>query len=246
VLRMPGKSPRPTGEVMSDQYEEQNTDSSGQDQTEGGAGGGEGGGEENNEADMIFAPEASKPGRNAGMLMVCFVLIGVGVIYFMRARGGPAVAVANPDATKAEQAIKDFIRDGNQIKNMKDMLKNTEKVVQQFNVDRSSAQDDKKLEYNPFEYKSPKGPTQGPVKDPNKAHDLAQTQFLKGIGNLRVQYLMVSPFAKTAMINNKLIQEGQEIDGYAVDKITPAEVFFSKTINGFTFKAGVKTGKELK
>jgi len=65
---------------MSDQYEEQNTDSSGQDQTEGGSGGGEGGAEENNEADMIFAPEASKPGRNAGMLMVAFVLIGVGVI----------------------------------------------------------------------------------------------------------------------------------------------------------------------
>ena len=59
---------------MSDQYEEQNTDSSGQDQTEGGAGEG-GGGEENNEADMIFAPEASKPGRNAGMLMVAFVIL---------------------------------------------------------------------------------------------------------------------------------------------------------------------------
>ena len=54
---------------MSEQYEEQNVDSSGQDQTEGGVGG-EGGGEENNEADMIFAPEASKPGRNAGMLMI--------------------------------------------------------------------------------------------------------------------------------------------------------------------------------
>src|SRR5256885_14529257 len=99
MRRMSGKSPRPTaGEVMSEQYEDQNPESSGLDQSEGG--GGEGGGEENNEADMIFAPEASKPGRNAGMLMVAFVLIGVGVIYFMRTRGGPSIATANPDVTK--------------------------------------------------------------------------------------------------------------------------------------------------
>src|SRR5947207_11439324 len=108
----------------------QDPNASGQDQTDGGTG--ESSGDENNEADMIFAPEASKPGRNAGMLMVAFVLIGVGVIYFMRTRGGPSIATANPDVTKADQSIKDFIRDGNQIIRMKDMLKNTEKVVEQF------------------------------------------------------------------------------------------------------------------
>src|SRR6266700_1554971 len=162
---------------MSDQYEmDQNQDSSGQDQTEGGTGG-ESGGEENNEADMIFAPEASKPGRNAGMLMVAFVMIGVGVIYFMRARGGPAHAVS-AEVSKADASIKDFIRDGNQIKNMKEMLNNTERVVQQFNVDRSSTENDKKLDGNPFEYKSPSGPKQGPKGDPNKAHNLAQDKFL--------------------------------------------------------------------
>ena len=51
---------------MSSDYnmdDSQDPNASGQDQTDGG--GGEGGGEENNEADMIFAPEASKPGRNA-------------------------------------------------------------------------------------------------------------------------------------------------------------------------------------
>ena len=230
---------------MSDQYEEQNVDSSGQDQTEGGAGGGEGGGEENNEADMIFAPEASKPGRNAGMLMVAFVLIGVGVIYFMRTRGGPSIATANPDVTKADQSIKDFIRDGNQIIRMKDMLKNTEKVVEQFSKDRTSAADDKKLDHNPWVFVPPNAK---PVKagDPNGPHDKAQGQFMEGLNNLRVQYLMVSPFAKTAMINNKLVQEGQEVESYSVEKITPVEVIFSKTINGFTFRAAKPISKELK
>src|SRR4051812_23745054 len=157
---------------MSDQYEEQNTDSSGQDQTEGGAGtGGEGGGEENNEADMIFAPEASKPGRNAGMLMVAFVLIGVGVIYFMRARGGTP-HTANADVMRADQSIKAFIQDGNQIKNMKEMLDSTEKVVKQFNVDRTSTDNDKKLDYNPFTYHPPNEPP-GETADEKAAKEAA-------------------------------------------------------------------------
>jgi hypothetical protein len=229
---------------MSEQYEEQNLDSSGQDQTEGGAGGGEGGGEENNEADMIFAPEASKPGRNAGMLMVAFVLIGVGVIYFMRTRTGPA-HVLTPRMAEADTSIQGFLKDGNQIKNMKDMIKNTESVVKQFTEDRNAAREDPKLALNPWVFVPPNAK---PVKagDPNKPHDQAQGEFLAGLDNLRVQYLMVSPFAKTAMINNKLVQEGQEVEGYNVEKITPTEVIFSKTIKGFTFKAGVKTGKELK
>jgi hypothetical protein len=228
---------------MSEQYEDQNQDSSGQDQTEGG--GGEAGGEENNEADMIFAPEASKPGRNAGMLMIAFVMIGVGVIYFMRARAsGPGLI--RPDVAVADSRIKDFIKDGTQVKRMEDLLKSTQKVVDQFNDEGKKTREDPKLDLNPFAFKSPTEPK--PVKpgDPNAARDRAQQKFLDGINNLRVQYLMVSPFARTAMINNKLIQEGQEIDGYAVDKITPTEVFFSKTVDTFTFKAGVKTSKELK
>src|SRR5258705_7293920 len=143
---------------MSEQYEEQNLDSSGQDQTEGG--GGEGGGEENNEADMIFAPEASKPGRNAGMLMIAFVMIGVGVIYFMRARTGPTRAVS-AEVARADTLIKNF--DGNQVKQMRDLLDNTQKVVDEFNKDRNTGQDDKKLEYNPFTYHSP---NEKPGEDP--------------------------------------------------------------------------------
>jgi len=230
---------------MSDQYEEQNTDSSGQDQTEGGAGtGGEGGGEENNEADMIFAPEASKPGRNAGMLMIAFVMIGVGVIYFMRARGGPATVTASTEVQKADALIKGF--DGNQVRKMEELLKTTEKVVKQWDVDKN-ATPDKELASNPFKFVSPTD--HGPSTDPNakdKEKAKAQTQFLEGLDNMKVQYIMVSAFAKTAMINNKLVQEGQEVDGFAIEKITPQEVIFAKTIKGYGFRAAKSTSKELK
>jgi hypothetical protein len=230
---------------MSEQYEEQNHDSSGQDQTEGGAGGGEGGGEENNEADMIFAPEASKPGRNAGMLMIAFVMIGVGVIYFMRARGGPAKVSASAEVTQADTLIKGF--DGTQVKKMHELLKSTEKVVDIMNQDRSKSMPDTKVEVNPFKFVSPTQPTNN--SDPgagDKAKARARQKFLDGLGNLKVQYLMVSAFAKTAMINNRLVQEGQEVEGFTIDKITPTLVNVSRTIDGYEFKAEIKTTKDMK
>ncbi|HEV8378608.1 MAG TPA: hypothetical protein VGQ99_16180 [Tepidisphaeraceae bacterium] len=229
---------------MSEQYEmDQNQDSSGQDQTEGGGGGGESGGEENNEADMIFAPEASKPGRNAGMLMVAFVMIGVGVIYFMRARGGPAKAQASAEVTKAESSIQSFIKDGNQIKKMKDMLNNTEKVVADFNRDRSAtATKVEDLKFNPFDYHSP---NEKPGEDPSaktdreKAKALAarRLKFAEDVNNMKVQYIMVSAFAKTAMINNKLVKEGQEVDGFLIEKLAPNTV----TVQRDGLRAEIKT-----
>src|SRR3954465_5539270 len=170
---------------MSSDYnmeENQENAGGGQDQTEGGAG--EGGGEENNEADMIFAPEASKPGRNAGMLMIAFVMIGVGVIYFMRARGGPATALATPEVIKAEGLIKGF--DNTQVKKMEDLLKNTQKVVEIFNGDRNAQHEDKKLERNPWVFVSPSD--KGPTLDPNaadKAKNKAQVKFVEGVNSLR-------------------------------------------------------------
>jgi hypothetical protein len=225
---------------MSEQYEEQNHDSSGQDQTEGGVGGGE----ENNEADMIFAPEASKPGRNAGMLMIAFVMIGVGVIYFMRARGGPTRAVS-AEVSKADTLIKGF--DSNQVKKMKDLLENTKKVVDDFNRDRNTGQEDKKLEYNPFAYHSP---NEKPDENPNdknaremaKRTALRKAKFAEDVNGLRVQYVMVSTFAKTAMINNKLVQEGQEVEGFTIEKLTPNTVIVQRD----GLRAEIKTSKELK
>jgi hypothetical protein len=231
---------------MSDQYEEQNTDSSGQDQSGGGTGG-EGGGDENNEADMIFTPEASKPGRNAGMLMIAFVMIGVGVIYFMRARGGPAKVAASAEVTKAEGLIKGF--DGTQVKKMHELLKNTEKVVDIMNQDRSKTMPDQVIDKknNPFVYHSPnEKPDENPgdkdARERDRRAKLRRAKFQEDVNALRVQYVMVSNFAKTAMINNKLVQEGQEVDGFTIEKLSPNTVIVQRD----GMRAEIKTSKELK
>src|SRR5947208_10518427 len=186
---------------MSEQYEDQNTDSSGQDQTEGG--GGEGG-TENNEADMIFAPEASKPGRNAGMLMIAFVMIGVGVIYFMRARGNGPTPV-NGDAIKAKSLIDSF--DSNQVIKMKELLANTQKVVEQFNDEGKKDREDPKLTYDPFHYHSPnekpnETEDEKAIRLRNKNLEGRKLAFKEDIKLLRVQSVIINSFAKTAMINN--------------------------------------------
>jgi hypothetical protein len=227
---------------MSEQYEEQNVDSSGQDQTEGG--GGEGGGEENNEADMIFAPEASKPGRNAGMLMIAFVMIGVGVIYFMRARAGGPTAV-RAEVTRAETLIKGF--DGTQVRIMEDLLKNTQKVVEQFNDEGKKNREDPKLAFEPFTFHSP---NEKPGEDPNdkmarenaKKLALRKLQFAEDLKLLRVQSVIVNSFAKTAMINNKLVQEGQEVEGFTIEKLSPNSVIVQRDGQ----RAEININKEMK
>ena len=232
---------------MSD-YNNENEDTSGQSQTEGGAEGG-GGGEEGNEADMIFAPEASKPGRNAGMLMVAFVLIGVGVIYFMRARGGPASAQASAELAKADTEIKTFINDRDAVRKMREMLDKTGEVVGKFGEYGETPQvplDEIKKKGNPFNYVSPNAEPDdpdAPKKANLKKYNAAKKVFMEDIGSLRVQYLMVSATAKTAMINNKLVKENQEVEGFLIESITPTHVVASKTVNGFEFKAEVKSGK---
>jgi len=229
---------------MSEQYEEQNVDSSGQDQTEGGGGGGEGGGEENNEADMIFAPEASKPGRNAGMLMIAFVMIGVGVIYFMRARAGGPTAV-RAEVTKAETLIKGF--DGTQVKIMQDLLKNTQKVVEQFNDEGKKNREDPKLALDPFTYHSPNekaGETEDEkaIRLRNKNIEARRAAFKEDIKLLRVQSVIINNFAKTAMINNKLVQEGQEIEGFTIEKLAPNSVIVQRD----GIRAQIDLNKEMK
>ena len=229
---------------MSEQYEDQNHDSSGQDQTEGG--GGEGGGEENNEADMIFAPEASKPGRNAGMLMIAFVMIGVGVIYFMRARGG-GPQVVRGDVANADRLIKGF--DQTQVKKMQDLLENTKKVVEIMNNDptKNAPQQVIEKKTNPFFYHSPNeqpGESAESKEEKEKARQrkIRKDNFQRDLEGLRVQSVMINSFAKTAMINNKLVQEGQEVEGFTIEKLSPNTVIVQRD----GLRAEIKTTKDLK
>jgi len=148
---------------------------------------------------------------------------------------------------RAEALIKGFTDNPNQVKNMKDMLNNTQKVVDEFNKDRNIGQDDKKLEYNPFTYHSP-NETPGETADAKaererkKRMEGRKAAFAADIQNIRVQYIMISNFAKTAMINNKLVQEGQEIDGFTIEKLSPNTVIVQRD----GLRAEIKTSKEMK
>ena len=66
--------------------------------------------------------------------------------------------------------------------------------------------------------------------------------FAADIQGLKVQYIMVSPFAKTAMINNKLVQEGQEVEGFLIEKLSPNTVVVQRD----GLRAEIKTNKDLK
>jgi hypothetical protein len=184
------------------------------------------------EQELNFVAEDSpKTGRNATLMLVGFLIVGAGAIYFMRLRTGPAVVKASPTAATAEKTIKDFVASGPQnIKSMQDLLTNTEKVVKQFEVFPTVKQvKPEELASNPFRFLGPK------AVDPDKAAKELQAKvdeekkaITAAAGKLQVQFVIHSNTVKAAMIANKQYSEGQEIDGFVIEKITPAGLVVKK------------------
>jgi hypothetical protein len=96
------------------------------------------------------------------------------------------------------------------------MLRNTEKIVQQFNNDQSSKQVPLgSLQTNPFRVSTGEG-----EEDPVAKRKLAEQRqaVLKDYQALQLQSIMHGKVS-TCMINNTLYKEGQQVNGFTIDKI---------------------------
>jgi hypothetical protein len=108
-----------------------------------------------------FVGQATKPTNNTLFVLLALVVLGAGAVLFMRMKTGPKTAAASPEAATANATISQFLTDGNKnIDAMRELLRNTEKVVQQF-LDYPSTNQVKleDLKTNPFRFASEK-PTQ--------------------------------------------------------------------------------------
>ena len=176
-------------------------------------------GEENFEN---FAPtEFYTVNRSTSILLLGFVIVAVGFIYFMRIRSGPNAAMASAESVTAKATITDFLSNGGQnIKQMRDMLRNTEQVVQQFTSQPNDYTKFVELRNNPFVF--PKKAT-GPGDD-EKAAARQRAEVMKALQQLQLQSIIHSENLKACMIGNKLYHEGEQVDRFTVEKITPTSV----------------------
>jgi hypothetical protein len=193
----------------------------------------EGGGPDLNGAleqgETTFVTGEPKKQASAGTLGVVGLLaICAAGTYFMYVRNGPAAASA-ADVATADQ-VGTFLADGDRhVKLMTQMLQNTDKVVQQFRQSSAKTQVPlAALSTNPFRMEAPKKPGVAAASESESAarrrRDEERAAVVDAATALKLQLLMVGGARRAALINDRMVYEGQEVDGLTVEKILPDKV----------------------
>lgn len=175
-----------------------------------------------------FVVPTERKSVNRGSLVLFGILVlGAAGVYLMHLRTGPSAAAAAPEAAAAKKTIEGFLGGGGaSIKAMEDMLRNTERVVRQFLDYPSMTQVPlSDLRINPFRAKPALAPSESQTDaQEKKRREEERLAILKAVQNLSLQSIICSDQRKACMINNTLYREGQLVDGFNVERITPAAV----------------------
>jgi hypothetical protein len=184
----------------------------------------------NNEGDdagdsaFVVTQEKEPLSKGSVAMFVLLTVAGAGA-YFMYARSGTQSATAAVDL-KAQQVIKQFMTE--RAKNpdaMKQMLRDTEEKVRWF---RNYPGDNQRpLTANPFRM-TPLADAGTPVAPDNerdkKLREEERIAVLKDVNALQLQSVMHSDARKSCMINNSLYLEGQQVESFTIEKISPNAV----------------------
>jgi hypothetical protein len=222
----------PTGESGADSYDG-SSDSS----------------DENVDGESEFvADESRKPLNRNALMLVVILAIGAGGTWFMYQRtAGPSAAsaaTAEPSVAAAEAAVSDFMKGGhNNITLLRKLLDGTAKIIDQFrdytNVMQIPLSD---LKSNPFHFALAKAPAeQDPEELAKKKREEQRAAVLKAAQGLQLQSVVIRGNRKACMVSNSMYQEGEAVNGFLVEKISPNSVVVSR--DGFRFELKMATGK---
>jgi hypothetical protein len=172
------------------------------------------------------APAKKPAGRSMAGLMLVVALAGGGW-FFWHWRTGPqsasAATFAAADAATANRTIGQFLSGGSSnLKSMEQILHNTEKVVQQFNNYPSVRQVPlSSLQTNPFRQSS--STAQDDAENREKL-DAQRQAVAKAYQSLQLQSIMHADKNSSCLINNTLYREGQQVNGFSIEKINTDNV----------------------
>jgi hypothetical protein len=174
--------------------------------------------------------EERKPLNRSTIVTFVVLVIGAGGVWFMYQRTGPGkAAAADKETVAAKATINNFLSGGTEnIKLMESMLRNTQKVVQQFlNYPSMTQVPLSELRTNPFRVRA-----EQPAGDKTALSEAAEKKkreeerlaALKAVQNLQLQSIMFGDARRACMVNGAMYTEGQTVDGFAIEKINPASV----------------------
>jgi hypothetical protein len=182
------------------------------------------------EGDGAFvATEEKQPiGKGTVAMFVILALAGAGT-YFMYLRTGPQTAAAAGDP-KAQQVISRYMTDREKnLAGMKKMLRDTETVVKQFlkypSVQQVPLGD---LTGNPFRITPSGEQTTASVnldlEREKKKREEERLAVIRAVNSLQLQSIMSGKTRNSCMINNALYTEGQQVEQFTVEKVSPNSV----------------------
>lgn len=192
------------------------------------------------ETEFVVSGDEKKNPMQGLMYLLLLLAVGGGVTYFMYQRSGPATAQAGvtPEAQAAEQTINQFLTSGpDGIKMMQSMLKDTEKVVQQFLDYPSVTQIPlSALHTNPFRFAKAEAAASADAEVSKRKREEEKQAAIKASEALQLQSIVHSGSRKACMINNTLYSEGQQVERFTIEKIEPARVIVKTVTYRFELK----------
>jgi hypothetical protein len=163
--------------------------------------------------------------------IVTFVVlvIGAGGVWFMYQRTGPnSASAANKETVAAKATINNFLSGGtDNIKLMEGMLRNTQKVVQQFlNYPSLTQIPLSDLRTNPFRVKPEKLNNDGSLSEAAAKRKLEEERVaaLTAVQRLVLQSIMFGGSRRACMVNGAMYTEGQTIEGFTIEKVNQTSV----------------------
>jgi hypothetical protein len=191
---------------------------------------------------MIVA-EPKRPMSRGTMIIFAILVIGGGGLYFMYRQSGPksaGAAVVAENSDTAKKTISTFLSGGDvSVRSMEKLLRNTEKVVQQFvkypSVTQVPLGD---LRTNPFRQHALTAKSEEPTSEAmaKKQREEQRLANLKAVQMLQVQSIMCSETRKACMINNTLYREGGQVDNFIIEKISPSSVIVKNGLDRFELR----------
>src|SRR3954469_10939968 len=157
-----------------------------------------------NEGEASFVSTDKKARLSTGTLVVGgLIAAAAGLTYFRPLRTGPAKAAANPATASADATITQFLSNDTQnAEKMRQLLKDTEKAVQQFQQQPAKTQVPiEALKTNPFRTEEAAGKNEEAEK---VAEQKRKDELRTAAASLKVQTIMSGGKRKAAMINGTL------------------------------------------
>ena len=175
--------------------------------------------------ETAYLSSDKKPANTQMIALVGLLVVGAGVIGFMYLRNGPSAAAGADTGT---DTVKSFLANGEEhVQLMKQMLQNTDKVVQRFRTYPSQTQVPlASLQTNPFRQLPPKQ-----VEKPANESEAAARRRMEeerqsaalAANNLRLTSI-INGRVPTCMINGRAYKAGQKVEGFTIEQITPGAV----------------------